>query len=89
MKVINLLNEVYKESPEGTHGDRVRRAIQDYNYPNVMPLNILKAVYLYNAVAELKQFGQTTDEELRCLLNRLVIRTGYTRKEIQERIDIK
>ena len=56
-------------------------ALQDYNYPNGQLLNILKAMYIYTAVSNIADHG-----DLRCLLNRLVRKTGYTRKELIDRI---
>ena len=91
MQVIQLLENVYTNAynnhPE-SYGAKLVAAIKDYKYSNGMPLNILKAVTIYNAVNDLVSVNQATNEDLRCLLNRLVIKTGYSREELLERVAI-
>ena len=88
---ITLLEDVYNEAWENcadSYGCRLVEAIRDYKYPNGQPLNILKAVHIYKAVETLKEYNRCNDEDLRCLLNRLVRKTGYSRDELLERINI-
>lgn len=91
LKCITLLESVYdhawKNHPE-SYGAKLVEAIRDYKYSNGQPLNILKAVYIYEAVESMIEHGQATKEDTRCLLNRLVRKTGYSRDEILDRVSI-
>lgn len=83
----NVYDHAWKTHPD-SYGAKLVEAIRDYKYPNGQPLNILKAVYIYKAVESMKEYDMSDDEDLRCLLNRLVRKTGYTRDEILERVTI-
>lgn len=87
-QVLNMIKKVYSQSPDDSWGGRVLRSIQDYNYPNGMPLNILKAVTLIDCLGQLVDLGHCSKSVYESVLNDCVTMSGYSREELLERVAI-
>ena len=85
MQVIRTLRTIYSNAPANTYGAILREALQDYCYPNG-PLNILKAIYVLEAVRELQGLGVCEKTDFEVILQRCEVLTGYTRGELLERL---
>lgn len=85
-QVFNMIKNVYSDAPQGSYGNIVCNAIQDFNYPNGQPLNILKAIYLLRCLRELVTLGTISKGIYQSVFNDCVIFTGYNRKELLDRI---
>lgn len=86
MKAIRMLRQVYAESPVGTYGDKLNKALNSYLYPNGVPLNILQGVYVLRAMQDLSSFGHCSKSEYDSVLANVSFKTGYSKSELIERI---
>jgi len=86
MKQIRLLRAVYANSPQGSYGDKLSRALNSYVYPNGQPLNILQGIYVLNAMGYLVTCGHAKESDYNKVLSNVSFKTGYSKKELIERI---
>lgn len=88
MKVLNTLQAAYNNAyinHPSSYGAKVVEAIRDYKFNNGQPLNILKAVYLLDAVNSMLDLGQCTKAEYKQFLDNLEAITGYSKRVLRER----